>query len=217
MKKIYINPGHSNRDPGAIGYETERQLNVKVSAYQAAYLQENYLCEIRVGSGDDLMALCQEANDWGADLFVSNHNNSGMGDGYENYVYGQNRVELGKIFARYVAEAGQNLRSSSVAPGVKLQPGYIVLKYTHMPAILNEGAFVDNQQDIADWNEDHELQALGIAYAKAAAEFLNLEKKAQPVYFVHYSTRLGPFQDQKTAETIAAALQAAGYEGEVTQ
>ena len=30
MKKIYINPGHSDRDPGAVGYETERKLNVKV-------------------------------------------------------------------------------------------------------------------------------------------------------------------------------------------
>ena len=29
-KKIYINPGHSNTDPGAVGYETERRLTVKV-------------------------------------------------------------------------------------------------------------------------------------------------------------------------------------------
>ena len=40
-KKIYINPGHSNVDPGAVGYETERKLNVKVSAYMNAYLLEN--------------------------------------------------------------------------------------------------------------------------------------------------------------------------------
>ena len=34
MAKIYINPGHSDTDPGAVGYETERRLNVKVSEYQ---------------------------------------------------------------------------------------------------------------------------------------------------------------------------------------
>ena len=32
-KKIYINPGHSDKDPGAVGYETERKLNVKVSEF----------------------------------------------------------------------------------------------------------------------------------------------------------------------------------------
>ena len=42
MKKIYINPGHSDKDPGAVGYEKERDLNVKASAYQRDYLLENY-------------------------------------------------------------------------------------------------------------------------------------------------------------------------------
>jgi len=46
-----------------------------------------------------------------------------------------------------------------------------------MPAVLNEGAFVDNKKDIQDWNDDAELKKLGIAYAKAAAEFLSLSKK----------------------------------------
>jgi peptidoglycan hydrolase-like protein with peptidoglycan-binding domain len=70
-----------------------------------------------------------------------------------------------------VEEAGQNSRS------VKLRPDLAVLKNTNMPAILNEGAFVDNLKDIQDWNDDAELKALGIAYAKAAAEFLGLNKK----------------------------------------
>ena len=36
---------------------------------------------------------------------------------------------------------------------------------------------MDNLKDIQDWNEDHELKKLGIAYAEATAEYLNLEKK----------------------------------------
>ena len=44
--------------------------------------------------------------------------------------------------------------------------------------MLNEGAFVDNWDDIQDWNDDAELKVLGIAYAKAAAEYLALPKKA---------------------------------------
>ena len=180
-KKIYINPGHSEKDPGAVGYETERVLNVKVSGYMNEYLLKHYDCETRVYSNDSLGAVCEDANKWGADLFVSNHFNAGGGDGYEALVYSQNRVELGKIFAKHVEAVGQNLRLYGAAPGVKIKTNLHVLKYTNMPAVLNEGAFVDNRQDINDWNEEHEIQKLGEAYAKAAAEFLNLPKKAAHV------------------------------------
>lgn len=179
MKKIYINTGHSDKDPGAVGYETERKLNVKVSQYMNDYLLANYECETKMnpGSMDSLTAICKDANTWGADLFVSNHFNAGKGDGYEALVYSQKRVELGKIFAKYVEAIGQNLRLYGAAPGVKIRTDLGVLKNTTMPAVLNEGAFVDNQKDIQDWNDDAELKKLGEAYAKAAAEFLGLVKK----------------------------------------
>lgn len=179
-KKIYINPGHSEKDPGAVSYETERALNVKVSAYMSEYLVEHYDCEVRVYSNDSLNAVCNDANKWGADLFVSNHFNAGGGDGYEALVYSEKRVELGKIFAKHVEAIGQNLRLYGAAPGVKIRNNLHVLKYTNMPAVLNEGAFVDNKKDIQDWNEEQELQKLGEAYAKAAAEFLDLPVKAAP-------------------------------------
>ena len=178
-KKIYINPGHSNSDPGAVGYETERELNVAVSGYMNEYLLEHYICQTRMnpGSVEKLAEISQDANSWGADLFVSIHFNAAGGDGYECYVYSEQRVELGEIFAKHIKSVGQNLRSSAVAPGVKIRPTLGVLRLTHMPAILNEGAFVDKLKDIQDWNEEHELKKLGIAYAKAAAEYLKLDEK----------------------------------------
>ena len=176
-KKIYINPGHSDKDPGAVGYETERVLNLKVSNYMFDYLVANYDCDVRIYSHDSLGAVCNDANEWDADLFVSNHFNAGGGDGYEALVYSEKRVELGKIFAKYVEAIGQNLRPYGAAPGVKIRTDLGVLKNTNMPAVLNEGAFVDNLKDIQDWNDDAELKKLGEAYAKAAAEFLGLAKK----------------------------------------
>ena len=209
MQKIYINPGHSDKDPGAVGHETERKLNVKVALLMDAYLMEHYICESHItpGNKDSLTEICNDANNYGADLFVSIHFNAGGGDGYEALVYNQNRVALGKVFEKYVLAAGQNSR------GVKLRPDLSVLKNTNMPAIVNEGAFVDNLKDIGDWNDEAELKALGIAYAKAAAEFLGLEKKEQPknVYHVHYTTTLGPLSERKAADELVAALQTAGY------
>lgn len=206
--KIYINPGHSNTDPGAVGYETERKLAVKVSNYMNEHLLANYVCETKMNPGTmgSLSAIANEANKWGANLFVSNHFNAGGGDGYEALVHSNSRVPLGKIFEKHVKAAGQNSR------GVKLRPNLAVLRLTNMPAVLNEGAFVDNKKDIQDWNEDAELKKLGVAYAEAAAEFLKLTKKVvKPVDDKIY--RVQVFAGSKSgAENMQKKLKEADFD-----
>jgi N-acetylmuramoyl-L-alanine amidase len=210
-KKIYINPGHSDKDPGAVGFEIERNLNVKTANYMNEYLLENYDCQTKVNAGsvNNTATVAAEANNWGADLLVSIHNNAGGGDGYEALVYSEKRKALGHIFEKHVKAAGQNSR------GVKYRPGLVVLKSSNMPAILNEGAFVDNLKDIQDWNEDHELKKLGAAYAEAAAEYLKLEKKVSApaketdsdIYYVQ------TFAGSKAgAEAEVNKLKAAGFD-----
>jgi N-acetylmuramoyl-L-alanine amidase len=201
---IYINPGHSNKDPGAVGYETERKLNVKVSEYMRDYLLAHYVCEVRMNPGTmgGLYDICKDANDWGADLFVSNHFNAGGGDGYEALVYNEKRRALGQIFEKHVKSIGQNSR------GVKLRPGLVVLRDTNMPAVLNEGAFVDNKKDIEDWNDDHELKKMGEAFAKAAAEYLKLEEKPTRIYRV----QVGAYREKTNAENMLKKLKADGYD-----
>lgn len=171
--KVYVNIGHSDTDPGAVKYEVERELNVKVANFMRDYLLANYDCEVRMNPGTmgNLNEICEDANSWGADLFVSIHFNAGGGDGFEVLVYSKKRIELGQVFEKHVLAIGQNSR------GVKIRTDLAVLKGTDMPAVLNEGAFVDNKKDIQDWDEDHELKKMGEAYAKAAAEYLSLPKK----------------------------------------
>ena len=211
-KRIYINPGHSDTDPGAVGYETERRLNVRVSEYQRDHLLENYDCEVRMnpGSMGNLSAIAEDANTWGAELFVSNHFNAGGGDGYEALVHNESRVPLGQIFEKHVKAIGQNSR------GVKLRPDLAVLRLTQMPAILNEGAFVDNQKDIADWNEDAELKKLGIAYAQAAAEALGLVQK-QADSNVLYRVQVGAYREAANAAAMQEKLKAAGFDAVIVQ
>lgn len=212
--KIYINPGHSDIDPGAVGFETERRLNVAVSKCMNEYLLEHYVVETRMnpGSMDKLREIYTDANEWGADLFVSNHFNAAGGDGYEALVYSEKRIPLGKIFAKHVAAVGQNLRKVSDVPGVIIRTNLSVLKYTNMPAVLNEGAFVDNLKDIQDWNEDHELKTLGIAYAKAAAEYLKLEEKpVEEKPQVLYRVQIGAYKYKENAEAQLKKAQAAGF------
>jgi N-acetylmuramoyl-L-alanine amidase len=216
MEKIYINPGHSDKDPGAVGFETERELNVKTANYMSAHLLANYECQTKItdGSVNSTAQVAAEANKWGAALLVSIHNNAGGGDGYEALVYSEKRKALGQIFEKHVKAAGQNSR------GVKYRPELGVLRLSNMPAVLNEGAFVDNQKDIQDWNDDAELKKLGEAYAKAAAEFLKLPKKVvqkPKKYYVRYTMNIGAFPDKKNAESLAVALKSAGADVSISE
>ena len=208
IPKIYLNPGHSDKDPGAVGFEVERKLNVKVSQYQMDHLLANYKCEVRmnVGTMSSLSAISEDANAWGADLFISNHFNAGGGDGWEGLVYAKENIPLGQMFEKYIKSAGQNSR------GVKLRPDLAVLRLTNMPAVLNEGAFVDNMKDIQDWNDDAELKRLGIAYAEATAEYLKLEEKTDKLYRV----QVGAYRNRSNAEALAQKLKAAGFDAYIT-
>jgi len=219
-KKIYIDPGHSKVDPGAVKYAVERDLNEKVAKFMNEHLQATYVCQTKVDpvTNNSLSAVASAANKWKANLLVSIHFNAGGGDGYEALVYGKNRKTLGQIFEKHVKAAGQNSR------GVKYRPGLAVLRLSNMPAILNEGAFVDNKKDIQDWNDDVELKRLGIAYAEAAAEFLKLEKKVVeptpedpedtvPDKEYIYRVQTGAFRNKAGAETMLKQLRAAGFGG----
>lgn len=212
MEKIYINPGHSDKDPGAVGYETERKLNVKVSEYQKEHLLKNYVCEVRMNPGtmNNTREVAEDANKWGATFLCSNHFNAGEGDGWEGLVHNDKRVEIGKIFEKYVKAAGQNSR------GVKLRPDLNVLRLTNMPAILNEGAFVDNKKDIEDWNDDAELKKLGIAYAEATAECRKLPKKVAEEEYI-YRVQVGAYSKLTGAKTMLNKLKAAGFGGIVVK
>lgn len=220
--RIFIDPGHSASDPGAVGYEVERDLNERLAKFMNEFLQETYACETKVGDigVNSVSKVAEEANAWGANLLVSIHFNAGGGDGWEGLVHNSGRVNLGKVFEKYVVAAGQNSR------GVKLRPDLGVLRRSNMPAILNEGAFVDNLKDIQDWNEDHELKKLGIAYAKAAAEFLDLDEKnaepapaepapapVEPEKQYIYRVQVGAYSKREGAESELAKLRAAGFGG----
>ena len=74
---------------------------------------------------------------------------------------------------------------------------------------------MDNRKDIQDWNEEHELKKLGVAYAQADAEFLGLEKKTAPEPL--YCVQVGAFRDPENAGNMLDKLKTAGFDGFVTK
>ena len=174
IKKIYLDAGHGGSDPGACGNGLkEADLAIKVVKYMYNYLNNYYVCSVYkdLSSEDSLVTICNRANGWGADLFISIHFNAGGGNGFEVLIYSSNNRKLGEIFEKHAESVGQNSR------GVKLRPDLGVLRLTTMPAVLNEIAFIDNKKDIKDWDENSELKEMAEALAKAAAEYLKLPLK----------------------------------------
>lgn len=141
--RIMINPGHGGNDPGACGNGLiERDVALNIGRLVEKYLKAvGY--DVKLFQFDGLQTICDTANDWNADLFVSIHCNAGGGTGTETY-YFQGSAN-GETLAAYIQN--QIVKSLPVINrGVKYA-NFFVLKYTDMPAVLVETAFIDNAND----------------------------------------------------------------------
>ena len=145
--KIYINPGHSvdGTDHGACCFGL-READIALRIGQRV---ENYLravgYQVKLGQFDQLQTICDDANNWQADLFVSIHCNAfdGNAKGTETYCY------RGATSGRRLAETIHNqiTRSLPITDRGVREAGYYVLANTDMPAVLVETAFIDNYDD----------------------------------------------------------------------
>lgn len=171
--KIFIDPGHGGKDPGAVGNGLrEKDLALDISIIQKA-LFEKLGHEVKISRATDvfvdLYERVREANAWGADLFISNHVNSGGGQGVEVWhsIYGGK----GKEYAYKVEKELSKLINSR---GLKTKRGkngdYLyVIRSTRMPAILNEFGFIDNASDAIKLKDNTFRQQLAEAVVKGIA------------------------------------------------
>ena len=160
--KIYIDQGHNprNYNTGAEGngyYEQDITYEIGRRLYNL--LSQNSEFEPRLSrptpdtilgtnNSSSLSARVNEANRWGADVFISLHNNSAANPeatGNEALVYGPGStvaVGLGtKILEQLTLTTGLRNR------GIVYRPGLYVLKETVMPAVLVEMGFISNSYD----------------------------------------------------------------------
>ncbi len=174
--KLYIDQGHNPQNPNA-GAEgngfREQDLTYRIGVELAEILRaEGY--EVRLSrptadtqlgtsNASSLAARVNEANDWGADYFISLHANASTissASGSEALVY---RVDstagrLGESIVRALAEA-TGLPNRGVTPRTNLY----VLRRTRMPAVLVELGFITNPGDAALMANSPQLFALGVA------------------------------------------------------
>lgn len=157
--KIFINPGHDQTyDCGAVN--NNYGINEAAIAYdignKVAYYLNQVGYETQVMQSDNLYydspyadrpyPVCQAANDWEADIFISIHCNAAntVANGTETivYRYGSDSTTLATCIQDQIVNS-----LGTTDRGIKEMPGLIVLKHTDMTAVLVETAFIDNDND----------------------------------------------------------------------
>lgn len=177
--KIFINPGHMvGVDPGAVGnglVEAEVALNI-------GRLVEKYLqavgFETKVFQYDGLRAIANDANAWGADLFISIHCNaaaSPSANGTETFYWnaGEGRKLAAKIHNQIIQSlplANRNIKTAN----------FTVLGATNMPAVLVETAFITNPYDANCLARCQDELARAIARGVTDYTFQNRERYELP-------------------------------------
>lgn len=159
--KIFINPGHGGGDPGAVAnglYESEVALAIGERVVK--YLQAVGF-EVKLVQYDGLREICDDANAWGADYFISIHCNAAAtakANGTETFFWNGG---LGKKLAAKIQNQIAN-SLGTVNRGTKTA-NFAVLAYTDMPAVLVETAFITNPNDAKLLRERQEEFARAIA------------------------------------------------------
>lgn len=179
MAKIYLDAGHGGHDPGAVGNGLrEKDVVLKIVKYARDYLLKNYKgVSVRLSrTTDKYLSLSQRANDanrWGADVFVSVHINAGGGKGYEDFIWNGNVSSNTRSLQNAVHnEVSKHFNTNRG----KKRANFAVLRETRMPAVLTENGFIDNKQDANFLKKNSNLKKLGEAHAKGIAVFLGLAK-----------------------------------------
>lgn len=163
MPKVYIDAGHGGTDPGTHHIEdasgarlNEKNITLRTALLLQAYVKdyaETILCRL----GDiysSPLERAKEANEWGADVYVSLHVNassntsaSGLWLIYDDNTPADGGIQLAADMQR---ELGGHARVTAVIPdgtGHTSDRQLAVLSKTTMPAVLVELGFLSNVTD----------------------------------------------------------------------
>lgn len=205
---VVLDPGHGGTDSGAVGNGLqEKDLNLKIAKYCKEELEQysgvtvymtreddRYLGD-RIGdAASDIANRVNKAKEWGADLLVSIHINSGGGQGVEVYYPNSNyNATIGKdgedsaqqildeLVKLGLKSRGIKIRSTEydTYPDGSLRDWYGIIRRSKLagfPGIIVEHAFIDNESDAAKLKEESFLKQCGVADATGIANCFGLSK-----------------------------------------
>ncbi len=175
--KIYIDQGHNpdTFNAGAVGNgynEEDITYRVGISLYELLSANTSFTAKLSrptpdtvlgTSNSSSLTARVNDANSWGADVFISLHTNAAANpaaNGIETLVYDASSPIAGEL-AEDILESLVEITGFR-SRGVKSRPGLYVLRRTRMPAVLVEMGFITNPAEAELMASSPELFARGI-------------------------------------------------------
>ncbi|NLM13673.1 MAG: AMIN domain-containing protein [Epulopiscium sp.] len=158
-KKIMVlDAGHGGKDPGASGNGVvEKEANLDIALKLNALLKSTDIKVYTTRTSDTYPTLQERAalaNEVGADIFLSVHNNSFTSEhrGTEVLYFPTSNDNGPGLTGKKMAQIFQNTLVQKLGTkdrGIKARSELYVLKHTKMPAVITEIAFVSNVEDAA--------------------------------------------------------------------
>ena len=187
-KKVIIDPGHGGADPGTSANGiVEKDYTLKISKYMANRLNELGIENTLTRTTDETLSPTDRVNrikniySLGSDvLLISNHLNSGGGDGAEIIYALRNSDNFSSKISDNLLKSGQNVRKyyQRRLPSNPSKDYYFIIRDTaNDESILMEYGFVDSSKD--DVNQiKNNYESLAEAVVKSIAEYLGVTYKA---------------------------------------
>ncbi|MBN2910762.1 N-acetylmuramoyl-L-alanine amidase [Polycladomyces sp. WAk] len=201
MIKICLDPGHGGPDSGAVSKSGLREADValnlaeKVSGALGQYegvavtfTRDRNNSKNYPAPPQGLYKRVDIANQSGADLFLSLHNNCGGGSGFESYAMKgapSRTLQIQKVITDSVLAFLKGYGIGAHGDAVKndtegAHSRIYVLRATKMPAVLLENLFIDNPNEERLLRDGKFLDGLAQAIAEGVAATFGLKKKAAP-------------------------------------
>lgn len=204
MPKVFIGVGHGGSDAGAVAYLIEKELNLVMALACRDYLKANSvdtLMSRTTDENDPLTDEIRECNAYNPDLAIDIHNNAGGGDGFEVYYHYKGGVglTLAKNIEEEIKAIGQNSRGCKVKLDSSGADYYGFIRETICPAVIVEGVFVDNLEDIKMVDTISKQKEFGYAYAKGILKTLGITPK-DPDDDHLYLVQIGAYRLRENAE-----------------
>ncbi len=226
--KIYIDPGHGGDSIGASykgRLEQDDCLRLAKAVRDCLLTQKGV--EIMLSRGADenpeLTKRAAQANEWGADYFLSLHRNAFTPEGAtgaEIWVYSKVETdgETYKIAENILNSLclSTGYRNRGVKKGAPSYTDYAVNSYTKMHSALLEVGFIDNTSDNEIFDRCFDDIALEISkglFEALGGEWLDSAPAGKPTIDGYtYVVQAGAFSDRKNAEGYAEKVKKAGFD-----
>lgn len=217
MVKIWIDPGHGGRDPGAVGNGLlEKDLTLRL-ARKISYRLDKYMdTNVAMTRLEDRAATLMErvamANSWRADFFLSLHINAGGGEGFESFIY-KGLSDSSDTAKKQLTIHNEIIKATKWNDRGRKKADFYVLRETKMAAMLSESGFIDNKADASRLKLDSFLDKIADGHVNGLVQVFNLVKRPIPTTTpsqLHY-VQVGAFAERANAENMVGKLKAAGF------